>query len=276
MPHGKETMPEITGRTKVFAILADPIGHVQTPQGLNALARARGFDGIMIPLHVPAAGLSAAIAGLRATENLGGFIVTVPHKTAIVPLLDALSEAARCVGAVNAVRRERDGRLRGEILDGVGFVAGLRAAGHEPRGRSAFIAGAGGAASAIAFALAEAGVSRLTLFNRTCERAESLLARLRPLFPAVPLALGTGDACGHDIVVNATSQGLRPDDALPVDVASLTPDQLVAEIIMQPEVTPLMAAAAARGCRTHPGHPMLRCQLELMADWMGMRREDGR
>ncbi len=240
--------------------------------------RARaGSMAIMVPLHVPAAGLAAAIAGLRATENLGGFIVTVPHKTAIVPLLDALSEAARCVGAVNAVRRERDGRLRGEILDGVGFVAGLRAAGHEPRGRSAFIAGAGGAGSAIAFALAEAGVARLTLSNRTCERAESLLARLRPLFPAVPLALG--DRRCHAVTTSSSTRprrACRPDDALPVDVASLTPDQLVAEIIMQPEVTPLMAAAAARGCRTHPGLPMLRCQLELMADWMGMRREDGR
>ncbi len=269
-------MPEITGRTRIFAILADPIGHVRTPQGINSLALARGFDGVMVPFHVSAQNLAAAVAGLRATENLGGFIVTLPHKTAIVPLLDTLSEASRCVGAVNAVRREADGRLCGEILDGVGFVAGLRASGHELRGRSVFIAGAGGAGSAIAFALAEAGIARLTVANRTRERAEALLARLRSFFPDLSLTVATDDPSGHDIVVNATSQGLQDGDAYPLDVASLKPHQLVAEIIMQPEVTPLLAAAATLGCRIHPGLPMLNCQLELMADWMGLRREGAR
>ena len=256
--------------------MAAPIGHVRTPQGINAVALARGFDGIMVPLHVAAQNLAAAVSGLRATENLGGFIVTVPHKTTIVPLLDGLSEMARRVGAVNAVRREPDGRLCGEILDGIGFVAGLRASGHEPRGRSAYVAGAGGAACAIAFAMADAGVARLTIANRTRERAETLVARLRPIFPDLTLAVGTDDAFGHDIVVNATSQGLRNGDAYPLAIASLEQHQLVAEIIMQPAVTPLMAAAAALGCRTHPGIPMLSCQLELMADWMGIRREDER
>ncbi len=261
---------QITGRTRVFAILADPVDHVQTPQNLNALAAARGCDGVLVPLHVAADGLAAAVAGLRAMRNLGGFVVTVPHKTAIVPLLDDLTGAARLVGAVNAVRRAADGRLTGDILDGTGFVAGLRAAGHEPRGQKIYIAGAGGAAAAIAFALAEAGAARLAIANRTARRADALLDRLRCRFPDLAVTSGGRDPSGHDLVVNATSQGLHPDDALPADAAALTPDQIVAEIIMAPAVTPFMAAAAARGCRTHPGLPMLRCQLDLMADWMGM------
>ncbi len=265
---------DITGRTRLFAILADPVAHVRTPQGLNALAATGGYDGVMVPMEVAAGNLPAAVAGLRAMANLGGFVVTVPHKTAIVPLLDALSASAYQVGAVNVVRREADGTLTGQILDGIGFVAGLRAAGHELRGRSVHLAGAGGAARAIAFALAEAGVSRLTISNRTVERAAGLLTRLQASFPDLPLVLGTSDPTGHDIVVNTTSQGLREGDAPPVDVAALTPDQLVAEIIMVPAVTPLLAAATVAGCRTHPGLPMLRCQLALMAEWMGMARPD--
>ncbi len=265
-------MPDITGRTRIFAILADPVAHVRTPQGINALAAAAGYDGVMVPIRVAAGDLPCVVAGLRGVANLGGFVVTVPHKTAIVPLLDRLSAAARRVGAVNVVRREADGALVGEILDGVGFVAGLRAAGHEPRARSVYLAGAGGAACAVAFALAEAGASRLTVFNRTAERTAGLLTRLQTHFPDLPLASGTRDPSGHDIVVNTTSQGLHEGDAWPTDVGALTPDQLVADIIMEPEVTPLLAAAAAVGCRVHPGMPMLRSQLDLMADWMGMGR----
>ena len=263
-------MPGIAGRTRIFAILGDPVAHVRTSETFNALAAARGCDAVMVPIRVAAADLPTAVAGLRAMANLGGFIVTVPHKTAIVPLLDTLSEAAGRVGAVNAVRREPDGTLAGEILDGIGFVAGLRATGHDPRGRSVYLAGAGGAACAIAFALAEAGASRLTIFNRTAERAIGLLTRLRGRFPNLPLTAGTRDPSGYDIIVNTTSQGLHEGDALPIDVGVLTPDQLVAEIIMEPAVTPLLAAATAAGCRTHPGLPMLTCQLDLMADWMGV------
>lgn len=262
-------MPEITGRTRVFAILADPIAQVKAPQGLNRIMAERGVDGVMVPFHVAAADLATVLAGLRAVRSFGGAIITVPHKTAIVPLLDGVSDAARLVGAVNAVRREPDGRLVGEILDGAGFVAGLRAAGHDPRGRSAYLAGAGGAANAIAFALAEAGVTRLTIHNRTAARVEDLVSRLRRLAPGLPLAAGS-DPAGHDLVVNATSLGLAPDDPLPLDPAGLAPDQLVAEIIMQPAETALLHAAAARGCRTHPGLPMLEGQLALMADFLRM------
>ena len=111
-------MTDITGRTRVFAILADPIAQVKAPQGLNRIMAERGVDGVMVPLHVAADDLATVLAGLRAVRSFGGAIITVPHKTTIVPLLDSVSDAARLVGAVNAVRREPDGRL-------VGFVYGL-------------------------------------------------------------------------------------------------------------------------------------------------------
>ncbi|RZL49684.1 MAG: shikimate dehydrogenase [Variovorax sp.] len=259
----------ITGTTRIFAILADPIHHVKTPQGINRLFDARAFNGVMVPVHVGPGDLATVVQGLRGMNNLGGFVVTVPHKTAIPALCDELTPAAARIGAVNVVRRTADGRLVGGILDGEGFVAGLRSVGIEPAGRSVYLAGAGGAASAIAYALAQAGVSRLTIANRTTAKAAELVSRMQEDFAGLTLAVGTDDPSRHDIVVNGTSLGLREGDAFPLDVDRLTPEQTVAEIIMQPVETALLRAAAARGCRVHFGAPMLATQLALMAEFMG-------
>ncbi|MFG1247947.1 shikimate dehydrogenase family protein [Xanthobacter flavus] len=262
---------EISGLTKVYGILADPIHHVKTPQMLNALMAREGRDGVMVPFHVSSEELPRLVDGLKAMKSLGGFVVTVPHKTAIVDLLDEVSDSARRIGACNVVRREEDGRLIGDMLDGKGFVGGLKAAGIDPEGKSVYLAGAGGAANAIAFAFVEAGVARLTIANRTRAKAEDLAARLADAFPGAPVQIGTADPSGHNIVANATSLGLKAGDALPLDASRLTSDQIVAEVIMQPEETAILAAAKAKGCRTHPGKPMLVCQLDLMADFLGMR-----
>jgi shikimate dehydrogenase len=268
-------MTEISGHSRVYGILADPVHHVQTPQRLNALMRARGHDGVMVPIHVGADDLATVVAGLKRMQTFGGFIATVPHKTAIVALCDEVSRRAELVGAVNCVRRDPDGRLVGDILDGLGFVAGLRREGFEPSGRHALLLGAGGAANAIAFALAEAGVGSLAIANRTRARSEDLARRLAQAFPQLPVTLDDTDPANRDLVVNATSLGLRESDPLPVDVSSLSGRELVAEIIMQPRVTALLAAARERGCRIHYGLPMLECQLEMMGDFMGMTAPGG-
>lgn len=261
-------MRNITGNTQIFGILADPIHHVKTPQRINRLFAEHQADRVMVPMHVKPEELAQAVQGLRTMRNLGGFVVTVPHKTAIVSLCDDVTSEARLIGAVNVVRRTVDGRLIGGMLDGEGFVGGLRSQGLDPAGRSAYLAGAGGAASAIAFALANAGVSCLTVANRTADKAQQLIDRIAGRHPSLPLAVGSVDPAGHDLVVNATSLGLYPGDALPLDAGRLEPGQIVAEIIMQPAETPLLLAARARGCCIHFGAPMLASQIELMAAFM--------
>lgn len=258
----------VTGHTRLFGIVADPIAQVRTPQVLNAHFERQGFDGILVPFHVAPPDLPAFVAAMRAMRNLGGFIVTVPHKTAMLELVDRVEDAGRLTGAINTVRREADGTLTGTMFDGVGFVAGLRAEGLDPRGRRVCMAGAGGAANAIAFALAEAGVARLTIANRTAAKAEELAARVRAACPGVAVAAGPAVAAGHDMLVNATSLGLADGDALPFDVSTLTAGTVVAEIIMKPARTPLLAAAEARGCPTHYGRHMLDHQVRLMADFL--------
>ena len=246
-------MNQITGATRVYAILADPIRHVKTPQGINSLFQQAGVDAVMVPVHVAPTGLRKFIEGLREMQNFDGCVVTVPHKTAVISLCDALTPEAKHIGG---------------MLDGEGFVAGLRSQAHEPKGLSVYLAGAGGAASAIAFALARAGVAKLTISNRSATKVEQLANRLQSLYPQLPVFIGSDDPRGHDLVVNATSLGLKDTDPLPLNTKLLQSTQLVAEIIMQPVQTALLSAALEKGCLVHYGAPMLSAQIGLMAAFM--------
>jgi shikimate dehydrogenase len=259
---------EISGRTRIVGIIADPISHVRTPQVLNPLMAQRDVNGLIVPVHVGAGDLARAWAGLMTIRNLAGLIVTVPHKTAVVGLADRVGPAAEIAGAANVVRREPDGTTSCDNFDGKGFVAGLRAHGHEPAGRRVLLLGAGGAGSAIAVALAEAGVGELVIFNRSEEKARRLAAQLGETAGGIAIRAGANDPAGFDIVVNATTLGLRPDDPLPCDATRLTPAALVADIIMQPETTPLLQTAQDRGCTIHRGRPMLDAQQQLLLEYL--------
>jgi len=120
-----DTEPKtITGNTRLYGILADPIYHVKTPQRLNAYFAQIGHDGVCVPIHVKPEGLAAVVAGLRQMENLGGVIVTMPHKAEVLALCDEASEVTRQIGAANVLSRGPDGRLTAHMLDGEGFVRG--------------------------------------------------------------------------------------------------------------------------------------------------------
>jgi shikimate dehydrogenase len=258
----------ISGHTGLVVILAHPVGHVRTPAAMNAHFTAIGRDAVLVPMQVRPEDLAALLAALRRVENLDGIVVTVPHKEAIARLCDDLTPEARIVGAVNVIRREADGRLLGGQFDGEGFVAGLRAAGHAVQGRRIWMAGAGGAAAGIGYALLRHGAATLTVHNRTAARAEALVARLAAALPGAWVAAGGPDPAGHDMVVNATSLGLHPTDPLPVRPELLQPGMLAAEVVMQPDVTALLQEAAARGCATHKGLPMLTEQVAILADFV--------
>ncbi|WP_289151039.1 shikimate dehydrogenase [uncultured Salipiger sp.] len=264
-------MTEITGHTRLYGILADPVAQVKTPQVMAEVFARHGVDGVLVPMQVAPDGLRQVVDGLRRMKNFGGFIATMPHKPAMLGLCDVIEGDGARIGAVNCVRREDDGRMVGAMLDGIGFVTGLRQAGIDPSGRRILLAGAGGAASAIAFALAEAGAEALTILNRTAEKAEDLAARVAAAYPSCATrGTGTaGDVGSYNLIANATSAGLRAGDPLPLPVEALHAGQVVAEAIMEPAETRLLAEARARGATVHPGLPMLRCQIELMARHMG-------
>jgi shikimate dehydrogenase len=194
----------------------------------------------------------------------------MPHKEALAAHVDELSGPAALIGAVNVVRREADGRLVAANTDGPGFVIGVREAGHELSGRRVLLVGAGGAGRAVAFAAAGAGAAALTVANRTAARAERLARDVAASYPAVAVAAGPPDPAGHDVVINATSLGMRPGDPLPVAVSRLAPGTLVCDIVTRPARTRLLDEAATRGCVPHPGLPMLASQVDLILDFLGL------
>jgi shikimate dehydrogenase len=260
----------ITGTTDLYAIIGDPVAHVRTPMVFNEYFATRDIGAACVAVHILRDDLPRGWAGLKSIVNLKGFIVTAPHKQEAATLCDALAEDGAYARVVNTVRREADGRFVGTLLDGRGFVAGLTSHGHRVEGRSFYIAGAGGAGTALAYALGASGAAAITIHNRTRSRAETLVAGVAKAFPACKVTLGTGSASGHDVAVNATSLGLKPDDGHAFDLASVDSTALVAEVVMKPEMTPLLIAAKARGHAIHFGTHMLNGQLELMMEFLGL------
>jgi shikimate dehydrogenase len=257
----KEDAQMIDGATRLFGIVGDPIAHVKAPTTLTRLFAARGINAVMVPIQVSAAGFDAFMAGVKATLNLDGLMITVPHKEAVFRHVARPSPRAQRVGSIDVIRRDPDGAFAGDVTDGLGLLGALRAAGFEPPGRTALVVGCDGVGAAIAGALIEAGASRVVVSDADADKVTALAARLGA-------QTGTADPRGYDLVVNATPLGLRPDDPLPLDATVLTASQFVGEVNTLPEMTPLLVAAQARGCRFATGPQMVEAQSTMVADFV--------
>lgn len=260
-------LDNLSGATRIHFIVGDPIAQVQSPAGVTRAFEAHGRDACVVPAHVSPAQLSAWVQGVSLAQNVDGIIVTVPHKFACHSLCTTTSARAAFLQTVNTMRRNPDGSWHGDMFDGLGMVAALRDQGCEPAGRKALLVGAGGAGSAIAHALVEAGVSQLAIHDGDAGRCAQLTQRLSGL-GICPVTQGSRDPSGFDIVLNATPMGMRPQHPLPLDAAALTPDMFVGCVITQPAVTPLVAAARERGCRTLTGADMFARVRDLMVAFL--------
>lgn len=262
--------PSISGTTRLYAVLGDPVTQVQSPGLLNPVFAALGLDAVLVPVHARPDDLVPVFRGLRLVGNLDGLFVTVPHKAAAAHLADRRSRTVEITGSANALRREVDGSWFAENFDGSGFVAGLAGAGHSPRGSTVALVGAGGAGSAIAAGLLTAGVERLFLSDPDGPRLTSLVDRLAEHWPGRVHAAAEPPLHDSDIAVNATPLGLRPDDPLPFSPRALHPGCVVADIVMKPKETPLLREAAARGHQVHHGMHMLTGQVDSYRAFFGL------
>ena len=259
----------ISGRTRLYVILGDPIGKVRSPEAFNGAFERHGIDAVLVPVECAPTDLAATVAGLKRVRNLDGMIFTMPHKAGALALVDEASEPGRLVGAINAARRGPRGEWRGDMFDGQGFVRGVRRQGQEPQGRRAALLGAGGAGRAIAFALAEAGVAGISVHDLDPARAVALAADLQRAHPALVARAGAPRAGEYDLLVNATPTGMKPDDPLPWAVDRLGPEAIVGDVTTKPEITPFLAAARERGCTVVTGRDMVEGQLGLLFRFFG-------
>jgi shikimate dehydrogenase len=261
--------PPITGTTRVFVVIGDPVVQVQAPRVFNTLFARHGVNAVLVPAQVPAAALPGFVRQLTAAGNIGGLWVTIPHKPACAALVDHCDAAAALAGSVNAVRRDADGSLHGALFDGLGFVHALGHFGFAPQGRRVLLLGAGGAGAAIALALCQAGVGALALHDMG-DAAARLAARLAGQAGAARVTVATADPAGYDLVVNATPLGLQASDPLPCDPSRLDAGCLVVDILMKDQPTPLLRACAARGISAHAGHEMLVQQVPDYLHFFGL------
>lgn len=267
-----ETAIRLNGQVEIIPVLGYPVKQVRSPRPLTARMQSLGYNAIQIPLSIEVSSFHSVTASLQQIENISGFVLTVPHKIAALKLADSLSPRAEAAGSINALRREADGRWFGENFDGAGFLAGLRAEGHDPRGKSVMIVGLGGAGASLAASLADAGASRLELFDLDVSRAHSVQQRLHRFRPEVAVTvLADPKSDDVDLAVNATHLGMHEGDALPFDPTPLRAGTVVADAIMNPAETRLLKRAAELGLPTVRGENILFYQLDLLAEFFAKR-----
>jgi shikimate dehydrogenase len=258
----------------LLGVIGHPISHTLSPRMHNAAFAASGLDYVYVAMDVEPHDLPAAVAGLEAL-GFCGFNVTMPHKEAIIALLDELDEAALVSGAVNTVLISSDG-LRGTNTDGSGFVEACGGSGVSFEGARVLLLGAGGVATAIAAAVLGAGARDVRVLNRTKSRAEKLRDRMRVVYPGAQLSVHSGGdseeaVSGADVIVNATYLGMKEWDSLPIPAGLLRPGMVVCDAVYRPDgETKLVRLAKERGLRVVPGERMLLYQgVQAQRIWTG-------
>lgn len=253
---------KITGKTRVIGIIGWPVTHSLSPVMHNAAFEYLDLDFCYVPLGVKEGNLGVAIRGVPAL-NIAGINVTIPYKESVLPYLSETSVEAKMIGAVNTIKVVDD-RLIGYNTDGMGFTTSLKEVSYTVSGHSILILGGGGAAKAVAFQSAAEGAREITIANRTINKAMVLKEQIENCFPSTTIkatGIGYHEIKGIvnrvDIVVNATSIGLKRSDPSPIPKELLHPELFICDLIYNPPETALIEYAKELGCKYINGIGML-------------------
>jgi len=247
----------ISGKTALVAHIGYPTEAFKASYIYNPWFDKMGIDAAVVPMGVRADDYPSVLKALFKLTNIRGALVTMPHKVTTAGLVDESTTTVKIAGSCNAILKRKNGTLLGDMFDGTGFTRALRRKGFVFDGARCLVIGAGGVGSAIAASLAPDGVALIALFDTDAAAAEGLAARLRKHYPKLEVKMRSSDPEGYDLVVNATPLGMKATDPLPFDVARLSPETFVGEVVMRQEITPLLKAAQAKGCRYVVGTDML-------------------
>lgn len=272
----------INGRTKVLAVIGDPIEHSLSPEIQNTICKKLNVNYAYIPFRIASEDLKDAVCGFKAC-NLSGFNITIPHKSNIMQYLDEVSQEALLMGAVNTVKNV-DGRLYGYNTDGVGFIKSLQHEGVNVKNKNIVIIGAGGAVRGIAVKMALEGAVQITILNRTVAKAENISEHINRNISNISQALPLNDnhfaeTCADcDILINSTPIGMYPHtEASPVQSLDFfnKNDTVVCDLIYNPSKTKFLLKAEKAGCKIINGWGMLIYQaIEAFEIWTGMKIDE--
>lgn len=261
-------MPQrITGHTELIGLIATPIRHSKSPMMHNTAFEALGLDYVYLAFDLPPEGLEAAVSGLKAL-GARGWNVSMPYKTAIIPLLDEISDASRLCQSVNTVVND-NGILKGTVTDGTGYMKSLETEGVSIAGKKITILGAGGAATAICMQAALDGVAEISIFNRSDDfssrakqNAETISRETNAkatFYPLEDLDILRREIADSYLLCNATGAGMGALEGISLipDETYLRPDLIVSDVIYAPEETALLKMARGVGCKTINGIGMM-------------------
>jgi shikimate dehydrogenase len=276
-------MRDISGTTRIFPVIGWPVEQVKAPALFNAYFQRHDIDARVVPLKVPPRDYIQAVRTLMAMDNVGGIFVSIPHKPMSVEAVDQPTPRALLAGSCNAIYKDANGVLVGDLIDGEGFIRALdrtlAGAAFGWSGARALVVGSGGVGCAIAEALAARGIAEVAICDTRAAQAEALRARLGRAFPGCRVVIGQPAAEGYDLVVNCTPLGMHADDPLPIDLRGVSPSCVVADCGMKIEMSRLLVEAQAKGCRIQKGKEMLIEQAPLYLErfgWPGVDSDDFR
>lgn len=270
----------INGETRIFGIIGHPVKHTMSPAMQNAALAHLRINGVYVPFDVEPKDLAAALEGIR-TMDICGVNVTIPHKEAVIKYLDRLSHEAALIGAVNTIVN-KNGKLTGYNTDASGFITALKGdLKFNPRGKTIFILGAGGAAKAVGFGLAMIGAKRIILTDVIDDKALELACEIELKTGCECIALKPNSPGMREIIlnaqllVNATPCGMHESDPISINANFLHKGLCVFDLIYNKE-TKLLKAARQKGIRASGGLNMLLYQgAKAFELWTGKKAPIG-
>lgn len=264
----------IDGNTDVYFIIGDPVEQVRAPESFNAIFARMGINAVLVPIRIAPQDAVQFVKTAFLAPNVKGIWVTVPHKSALMQAMDRVDKLATIAGAVNAVRRNADGRLEGALFDGEGFCASLDYFNITYTGKKVLMLGAGGAAAAIGASMVQGAraCADIAMFDPTPGKAAETCGHLRAHSHARVFAVANNDPAGYDIVINASPLGLQSTDPMPCDVSRMDAGAALVDILMKNQPSPVIRAARTRGLVAQPGFEMMICQTAHYLDFFGMHR----
>ena len=257
----------VNGKTRVYAIVGDPIEQVRSPEMVTWEMQKRDHNAVLIPMHIARDEFDTVIPHIMRMRNLDGLIFTIPFKAQAIALAKTLGPQASQIGAINALKKHSNGAWSGEIFDGIGCVEAFKQRGITLQDKRLQLIGLGGAGSAICVALAYEKPKLLRLFDINAQTTERMAKMVNTISPQTVVEVGLPLAEGIDILLNASPVGMLSDARLPLAVEQFKKELIVFDAIVMPENTPLLSLAQDCGCQVVRGREMMLGQISKIVDY---------